>query len=52
VDHFAMRFGILAVLLLTTILSAGCGAPGPSSGGEPKPLQGKRIPKGAGPQGK
>jgi hypothetical protein len=39
----------LWVPLLAVLLAAGCSAPTSSSGGEPKVLQGNRIPKGAGP---
>jgi hypothetical protein len=43
---------LLTAVLLAALLAAGCSSSAPSSGGEPKPLQGNRIPKGAGPHNK
>ena len=47
-----MRVMIGCLLVWLTLLAAGCSSSAPSSGGEPKPLSGNRIPKGAGPVAK
>ncbi len=43
-----MRALLLGWILIVAVLAAGCGTSTPS-GGDTRPLQGNRIPKGAGP---